>query len=92
VDADWAVLDGVHIGATWRIRLNHPCVQPCSLMSNYFDHLLNFPQESNERVLQLAGSHEQWIQDIVPVFWFLDMCSLFNARIECVHKIRKTEK
>jgi len=25
-DADWGVLDGVHIGATWRIRLNRPCV------------------------------------------------------------------
>jgi len=25
VDADWGVLDGVHIGATWRIRLNRPC-------------------------------------------------------------------
>jgi len=24
-DADWGVLDGVHIGATWRIRLNRPC-------------------------------------------------------------------
>jgi len=24
VDADWGVLDGVHIGATWRIRLNRP--------------------------------------------------------------------
>jgi len=24
-DADWGVLDGVHVGATWRIRLNHPC-------------------------------------------------------------------
>jgi len=23
-DADWDVLDGVHIGATWWIRLNHP--------------------------------------------------------------------
>jgi len=26
VDADWGVLDGVHIGATWRMRLNRPCV------------------------------------------------------------------
>jgi len=24
-DADLGVLDGVHIGATWRIRPNHPC-------------------------------------------------------------------
>ena len=24
-DADWNVPDGVHIGATWRIRLNRPC-------------------------------------------------------------------
>jgi len=24
-DADWGVLDGVHIGATWRIRLNRSC-------------------------------------------------------------------
>ena len=25
VDADWDVLDGVQMGATWRIRLNRPC-------------------------------------------------------------------
>ena len=25
VDPKKNVLDGVHIGATWRIRLNHPC-------------------------------------------------------------------
>jgi len=24
-DADWGVLNGVHIGATWRIQLNRPC-------------------------------------------------------------------
>jgi len=24
-DADWGVLDGVHIGATWPIHLNRPC-------------------------------------------------------------------
>jgi len=24
-DADWSVLDGMLIGATWRIRLNRPC-------------------------------------------------------------------
>jgi len=26
-DADWGVLDGVHIRATWRIRLNCPCAR-----------------------------------------------------------------
>jgi len=26
VDADWGVLDGVHIGATWRLQLNCQCV------------------------------------------------------------------
>jgi len=34
------VLDGIHIGATWRILLNRPCaaaIRPCI---NYFDHLL----------------------------------------------------
>ena len=25
-DADWGVLDGVHIGATWRTELNRSCV------------------------------------------------------------------
>jgi len=42
-DADWDVLDGVHIGATYGIRLNRPYVAgwwQSSLMSNYFDHLL----------------------------------------------------
>jgi len=24
-DTNLDVLDGVHIGATWRIQLNHPC-------------------------------------------------------------------
>jgi len=24
-DASWGVLDGLRIGATWQIRLNHPC-------------------------------------------------------------------
>jgi len=31
--------DGVHIGATWRIRLNGAVRRRCGLMSNYFDHL-----------------------------------------------------
>ena len=26
MDADWGILDGIHIGATWRIRLNRQCV------------------------------------------------------------------
>ena len=42
-DADWGVLDGVHIGAIWRIRLNCPCaaaIRP--YMSNYFDYLSVF--------------------------------------------------
>jgi len=25
VRVDWGVLDGVHIGVTWRIRVNRPC-------------------------------------------------------------------
>ena len=31
-----------HIGATWRIRLNHRLRWWCGLMSNYLDHLLIF--------------------------------------------------
>ena len=27
-DADWGVLYGVHIGETWRIRLNRPAMRP----------------------------------------------------------------
>jgi len=30
-DADWDVLDGLHIGATWWIRLNSPCLVAASL-------------------------------------------------------------
>ena len=37
----WLHVYGVRIGATWRIRLNCPCVARCGLMSNYFDHLLD---------------------------------------------------
>jgi len=33
------MLMGVHIGATWQMRLNHPYAARCGLMSNYFDHL-----------------------------------------------------
>jgi len=31
-DADWGVVDRMHIDATWRLQLNHPCVaamRPC---------------------------------------------------------------
>jgi len=37
------VLDGVHIGETWRIRLNR---QRCGFMSNYSDHLLLYLHET----------------------------------------------
>ena len=30
----------MHIGATWRIRLNNPCVRRCGFVSNFFNHLL----------------------------------------------------
>ena len=33
---------GVHIGATWRVRLNRLCAPSMQFMSNYFDHLFNF--------------------------------------------------
>jgi len=36
-------LDGVHIGATWRIRLNRPCAAAVSMrpfLWNYFGHLI----------------------------------------------------
>jgi len=37
----WLSVDGVHIGAAWRMRLNRRCAaRRCGLMSNYFDHLL----------------------------------------------------
>jgi len=36
----WLSIYGVHIGATWRIRLNRPCARRCGFISNYFDHLL----------------------------------------------------
>jgi len=36
-DADWDVLDGVHVGATWRIQLNCPRAS-----ANYFEHFAAF--------------------------------------------------
>jgi len=37
----WLSIYGVHIGVTWRIRLNRPCAAArCGFISNYFDHLL----------------------------------------------------
>jgi len=39
-DDDWVYYVGVHIGATWRIRLDRLRVpRRCGLMSYYFDHL-----------------------------------------------------
>jgi len=35
-DADWSVLDVLHIGATWRVRLNRHVWWRCGLISNYF--------------------------------------------------------
>jgi len=35
----WLSIYGVHIGATWRIRLNRPFVVVMRPTSNYFDHL-----------------------------------------------------
>ena len=32
------LLDKVHTGATWQIRLNHPCAWRCGIMSDYIDH------------------------------------------------------
>ena len=40
MDANSGALDGVHIGATWRIRLNHQCVAAMRPMSVYFGYLL----------------------------------------------------
>jgi len=40
-NADWGVLDGAHIGATWRMRLSRPC--PAAIrpyVKLLFDHLL----------------------------------------------------
>ena len=38
----WLSIYGVHIGATWRIRLNRPCAAAMRSVSNYFDHLLMY--------------------------------------------------
>jgi len=44
-DADW-----VHIGTTWRIRLNRMCVlRRCGLTSDYFGHLLNLVRRNLEQ-------------------------------------------
>jgi len=37
----WLSMYGVHIGATWRIRLNVHVRRRCGLMSNYVDRMLN---------------------------------------------------
>jgi len=39
----WLFIYGVHIGATWRIRLSRPCAVAMQPMSNYSEHLLWLP-------------------------------------------------
>jgi len=39
-NADWGLLDGVHIGATWQIRLNCLCAAVMLPYVKLFDHLL----------------------------------------------------
>jgi len=41
-DQGTTVLDGVHIGATWRIRLNDPYAAAVRPRVNFFDHLFFF--------------------------------------------------
>jgi len=41
-DADWGVLDGAHIGAAWRIRLNSPCQASMRPYVTLVDPLFNF--------------------------------------------------
>jgi len=52
-DADVGVLDGLHIGATWRIRLNRPCAAAMQHLSNYFDH----GRSENRRQPQITAGH-----------------------------------
>jgi len=44
VDPRHHVLHGVHIGATWRIRLNHPCTATVWPYVKLLYHLLIFPK------------------------------------------------
>jgi len=53
----------VHIGATWRIRLNRRLRRQCGLMSNYFDRLLLFKYENPCITLQHA-----WLKDKMTNF------------------------
>jgi len=51
LNADWSVIDGMHIGTTWQIRLNGLCtvamqpyvnlLWPLVLNKNIFIHLFN---------------------------------------------------
>jgi len=56
VDADWGVLGGVHVSATWRIRLNVHVRRRCSHLSNYFDHLFYYYQAYCQEVLIVFAS------------------------------------
>jgi len=57
----------VHIGATWRIRLNRPCAATMRPMSNYFDHLF-----------YLETCTIQYLVEIVLLCLSLDACDDFH--------------
>jgi len=48
------VLDGVHIGTTWRIQLNRRCAAVMRLYVNYFDRLLRYSSEQTDPCMNIV--------------------------------------
>ena len=66
----WLSVYGMHIGATWRIRLNRlrGSGAALALMSNYFDHLFLFTSLT-VRVLDRREHADGRIRTSVPKFF-----------------------
>jgi len=63
----WLSIYGVHIGATWRIRLNRPCARRCGLTSDYFDRLLLSIPLSSFLSLRYGGKGKRSIADVLAI-------------------------
>jgi len=62
-----AVLDGMHIHATWRIRLNRPCAAAMRPYVNYFQNLLQGVYKSSQTNFQAISG--RFSGEILTNFW-----------------------
>ena len=73
----WLSIYGVHIDATWRLRLNRRVRRRCGLMSNYFDHLLWPPCVADADIIFLSS--------FFPFSLFFSSPNLSGRRLDVYH-------